>query len=472
MNALTANLFLQMRRGQVALYLLTALVALTLLVVMNARIFLAVRSRNRVENAGDAAALAAARAQGEALNAMGRLNLEHIVAAAAGDAARCEELVLRARRESLLGPVRAIRAASEAAKLNGLSENPDFTACVREHAETVRTLYAHQLDADGEPYPEPYPGAWEEYAAALEESAADGLAAGPDNTEYFGALGGHVLLDPNFYYAVAGETWCWFNSHAKGLLESYRDYRSWPPLPKAKRDGFNGSEFFPLHLKPWKGALTNLISRAEIFELAEEFLGRRPEPPPLFVEDLLGDEEQVWFLFDEELWRHWVEISPKAEEDHFPFPVVAEAKEEYDVRGAAVVTRCAADGFSWSAAAKPFGCLRTRDGGAEVVTARARLALPVFDAVRLVPLDAVGGGGLGSADYAWANHVRRHLYHYVDGGPDMRNCFYCQQLLRWENELFRLKGINWLKFHAGDCNRPVRGGGGGGGRGGGTAHGH
>ena len=50
-----------MRRGQVAIYLLMVLVALFLVALLNVDVFDVVRGKNRVQNGGDAAALAAAR---------------------------------------------------------------------------------------------------------------------------------------------------------------------------------------------------------------------------------------------------------------------------------------------------------------------------------------------------------------------------------------------------------------------------
>ena len=47
------------RNGQIALFLLFVLVVIVLLTLLNVDTFLSVRAKNRVQNAGDAAALAA-----------------------------------------------------------------------------------------------------------------------------------------------------------------------------------------------------------------------------------------------------------------------------------------------------------------------------------------------------------------------------------------------------------------------------
>ena len=140
-----------MRRGQVAIYLLLVLVALFLLALLNVDVFDVVRGKNRVQNGGDAAALAAARKQGRLLNEIGKLNIAHLVAAAQNDARTCEELTMEQRRLALLGPVEALRLANHAAKKNGMEVRDEFAAILREHAlERVQTIHLEilpQVDA-------------------------------------------------------------------------------------------------------------------------------------------------------------------------------------------------------------------------------------------------------------------------------------------------------------------------------------
>ena len=170
-----------MRRGQVAIYLLMVLVALFLVALLNVDVFDVVRGKNRVQNGGDAAALAAARKQGRLLNEIGKLNIAHLVAAAQDDAAACEELAMVQRRLALLGPVEALRLANHAAKKNGMEVRDEFAAILREHVKDIRLVYSGGTNEEGEPYPEPYPGAWTEYATAIEDVISEGLACGVDN---------------------------------------------------------------------------------------------------------------------------------------------------------------------------------------------------------------------------------------------------------------------------------------------------
>ena len=66
------------RRGQIVLVLVFMMLGLLLLMLVNADVFMAIRGKGRLQNAGDAAALAAARWQGITLNAVGALNLAQI----------------------------------------------------------------------------------------------------------------------------------------------------------------------------------------------------------------------------------------------------------------------------------------------------------------------------------------------------------------------------------------------------------
>jgi hypothetical protein len=154
-------------------------------------------------------------------------------------------------------------------------------------------------------------------------------------------------------------------------------------------------------------------------------------------------------------------------------------KPEYNVRGCAALCRVANpfDDFAndraeetvrWVAAAKPFGMVEDLEGERAPVTALNRLVTPAFTDVRLVPIDAVGGTDLSTADGAWMDHVRRHLPQYFESGPRANGCYYCRQLVLWERMDFRSSGKNWLNLNSGTCVRPA----GGGDHHGGTPHGH
>ena len=475
-----------MRRGQVAIYLLMVLVGIFLIALLNVDTFVVVRGKNRVQNAGDAATLAAAAKQGRLLNELGRLNLEHIRAAVKNDKAECEEIVMRQRRLALLGPVEGLRLANEAAKKNGMEVRDEFAQILREHVQTIRLVYMGGTNGEGEPYPEPYPGAWIEYSGAIESVINEGLACGPDNVEFYGAEGGHMLLNRNFYYAISGRNWCWFHFNAEGLLKSYQGWHDWAPLPTREESSMENSEIFNLHVRAWKGAVTDLLTVPELQHLCKTYGDGEIPQEELAKSYVLTNRDQVWFLYEGDSrgngrWGAWFNgLTLAGDDEGYEFPIVGEIKPEYNVRGCAAVCRCVMDvsavatetdsRINWSAGAKPFGTVENFEGETDVVTALNGFVAPCFTTVRLVPLDSVGGQDLATADYDWVTHVRKHLGGYLDKGLCALHgeCFYCQQLNTWENENFRKTGITWLKNNAGTC---VRGTGGPGGHGG-TSHGH
>ena len=470
------------RRGQVAIYLIMVLLVAMILALLNVDAFTAVRAKRRLQNGGDAAALAAARVQGELIDRIGHLNLEHVFALIDGDAERAEAIVLEQRRLALLGPLRAVTAASDAAEANGLPKRASFSAILLAHAQEVRSIYAGGGGA-GEPYPEPYEDAWKEYADLLTQVAAPGLAAGPDNIEFHDMAGGHLLLDRDFYHAVAGRDWCWFHFNCPGLLSTYHSWRDWGPLPMRGREGaLDNSEVFSLHLETLQCALTNILDVAEIVYCLDRHHGVKVKPEQVTAGiSLVGDPEQVWFMFEQRAWGKWFEGRRLVgEEEGEEFPVVGEVKDEYNVRGCAAVCRCENDvasvatdtaaGFTWSAAAKPFGFLVEDVTGRHCpVTDVYRFVVPAMSDVRLVPVDSVGGSQLCTADFGWIVHVREHLPIYMERGATSPGCWWCAQLATWELDSFREAGAEWLKNNSETCVRQT---GGGTGRGGGTSRGH
>ena len=169
------------------------------------------------------------------------------------------------------GPLIALMAAQQAAKQNHAYNNESFTQLLREHAHEVRTVYPRLTGENGDMlFPEPYENAWSEYAAMLDAIAEQGLAAGPDNAQFFldPAAGTHYLLMPDFYDAVAGRVWCWFFRDAPGLLEGYREFFPcwWPPLPGLMERDYINSEIFSLHLSRWETRFSTALDTANDHE--------------------------------------------------------------------------------------------------------------------------------------------------------------------------------------------------------------
>ena len=454
------------RSGQVALYLVAVLVAIAVLVFMNVDIFLAIRAKNHATNAGDAAALAVAKYQGELLNAVGADNLAHLEAALDNDWRTCEEIMERQRRRIFLEPLEGIRiggAAAEAALSGSETGGGDFTECfttagmrkiLERHIFDVRGVFA----ADTELYPEPWQGAWEEYAVRMELAIGGDVIAGPENAEFANAYSCVPLLDQDFYNAVAGEQWCWFKWNGEWILE--RDSHNMPRPVYAADRRHDNSEIYSLHLQvktlpeELDAEWTNVIMRLTGCDESR-----------IAASVLLTNGTQRLAFYDSR-WNGWRASGFSLDEG---FPLVGEVKPEYDVYGCAALCRVIRSDYAWTAAAKPFGTEVNLEDERDVVTCLKRLVTPVFTEVRLVPVDSVGGRDLHTADSDWMTHIRDHLPGYFLNGPSHLNgCWYCQQLCKWEKASFRERGRRWLRFNSGNCTRPR----GGGGEHGGTAHAH
>lgn len=459
------------RSGQVALYLVMTLVAVTFLVLMNAGAYLSVRAKNRAMNAGDAAALAVARYQGVLLNRIGAKNIEHLIAAIENREEDCRGIPEAQARMCLLDPLEGVAIGNAAARENGAENDTCMKGILSRHALDVSTEYV----SNPELYPEAWDGAWAEYAAEIGRVIGDGIAAGPDNIDYVNAATGHHLLDRMFYNAVSGRNWCWFHFNAPGLLDSYGSFRDWAPLPWAsdelRRRRSVNSEIYSLNLDRRVGSAVDLLG----VEIIKKLTGKSDED--IEKSYMITNRTEVWYFYDSSRWRNWWEMDP---DGRWRFPAVGKVKDEYDVRGCAAVCRVVmgfqrlieddvAGDVVWTAAAKPFGCVEGLDGELAPVTAFKNFVTPAFTDVRLVPVDSVGGRDLSTADPVWSEHVRSHLPEYLVSGPRAGGgCLYCFALREWERESLRSQARRWLEFNSGSCVRTS----GPGGEWGGTPHGH
>jgi hypothetical protein len=191
------------------------------------------------------------------------------------------------------------------------------------------------------------------------------------------------------------------------------------------------------------------------------------------------DTVSTWYCYGSGAWADWTVMNTEGED---PFPATGTVKPRYNYTGADAVTRIEAtavritpghrgaeisDTITWTAAAKPFGYLNEVDrpnscGG---------LVLPAFREVALIPVDASSAPSGGGYNLAWREHIDQHLPVYKHDGPSESSCYYCRQLLTWENEAFRQAGVLWLSSNSYQCVA-TGGGGPGGHRGGGTRRGH
>ena len=469
------------KSGQAIIFILLALVTLIFLLLYNIDLHQIVRRKNQTTSAGDAAVLAAARWQGASINLVGELNLMHIMALAEQNQDAVNAITNMQKRLCFSGPMTALFASQIAAKNNHMYVDEDMTALIEEHADTVRNVYPMLFNGSMY-FPEPWPGAWDDYADMLEQIAADGIAAGPDNANLYGVpSGGHLLLNKGFYDAIDGRNWCWFYFNANSLLMSYNSYHDWPPLPEAEIKPHNDCEFYSLGLSPYTTRM-ELLFDADALQIFFRDAGFNDIPYEWLTSTNVMESIETWHVYDSGIWDEWLMIQSS---DNDFFPITGPVREQYNYAGADAVVRVSAgvnritpgvggeqrkDHVIWTAAAKPFGYLEV-DGTEVVPTAAANFVLPAFRNVRLIPIDSASGSGNGSSDVEWVRHIRDHVYTYVDVGPKRSQCRYCNNLVTWENKSFRQTGIDWLAIYCNSCYKP-KGSGGGGGGGGGSRRGH
>ena len=491
------------KAGQVALFLVFVVVGIFTLVILNVDVWAAITGKNRTQNAGDAAALAAARVQGTALNELGKLNLEHVMLCLSYDFDRMQYLdkaqhvINRQMGIIWTRPLEGFRAAQDAARKNGMQPDDEFASILADRAAYLAAV-ADSTDAYRN-----NPFFWA-YVGELSQLSFQGVYAAPDNAEFIDPTLSHMLLDQEFYRAVNGKDWCWFHFNAMSLLSGYNSYSDWGALPENYTILPDECEINKLNVRMAARDILSLL-RAEgeigyraaadrLVELLHENGYTQtwgdpawPITTDLVMSNSLIRSELPWCLYKDR-WGPWTEIDPYGEDR---FPAVGRVKEEFNVSGCGAAYRVRAPvtnitlnttkDMEWIAAAKPFGYVGD-DGDREVVTKYGMLVVPQsFKRARLIPSDAIPGGVFGMSSPEWVRHIiggrdasgnlhPSHLSIYYDRGPDAlpHNCGYCRALKQWEVAAFRQEGILWLKLYSGTCRRPT----GHGGHRGGTHHGH
>jgi len=434
--------------GQVMIFVLMALLLLSVVIVWNFDLHNVVHLKMRAQNAADASALAAARWQGITLNLIGDLNIMQALSLSAGDAETARQIADTQARLCYAGPLVGLMAAQQAAKNNGIYANSSFTERLAAHAGAVLSDY-------GQVFAEPYEDCWQEYASTLRTIANSGIAAAPDNAAlYTDYSGEHLLLDMNFYDAVAGREWCWFYWNAFTLLQTYADYQSWPPLPpQIQETRPDNSEVFSLGLATAEFIPGGLSTIPVMNQLrSERNLSQET------ISNFVAVVTSTWYIYEQSKWTDWSTMKDSS------FPVYPEKnlKPQYDYLGADAVTRIEADAerlmpgatdkrIFCTAAAKPFGSLTGSES--QVTPNYYSIVLPSFSDVRLIPVDAASGGNAGAYDLAWRDHIEFHLPSYMTNGLNGidLSCWYCQQLAAWEDAAFRQKALDWLDESENPC---------------------
>lgn len=469
---------LHRKSGQTLIFmaLVVVMVAFAALFYFDVHKILHVKGVSR--NAGDAAALAGARWQAISLNMVGSLNVAGAMAitddlsAGRADSPEAELIADLQRRIAFSGPMFGFVASQQAAKNNGLFNQEEFARDLRSHAHLVRNeyhlLYSQPFTPSGT-----FGTAWEEVAGMLDLMADHGVAVHAP-WQYYRNYShmDHLLLDPAFYDAIAGRSWCWFFYNAFDELQNYNHWTDWDDLPLIVEQQPVNAEIYSLQLRrvrvrdripvlpsgdDWQSTLENLRDALENFEARDEAA--------------YGDFDADWAFYNDR-WGSWSANIP----DNFPWD--GEIRSQYDYAGAdaAVAVRATtdrhtdfqgADTVNWSAGAKPFGSL---EGNARPNT--YGLVLPAYTDVRLVPIDATMTGGGGQLRPGWLEFIMVYLPMYIEYGPGVlpNGNWYANQLRAWEIGEFRRAGVDWLLENSDSCHIPPPGGGGGGD--GGTYRGH
>lgn len=449
---------LKARTGQAIVLLLTLLIAMAMLSfwILDIRTF--IMQRLMTQDAGDAAALAAARWQAAGLNLCGELNLiqAYMLADDKENIYAAQNLHELRARIQLTTPILAAHAAQLVAEKNGLPEIPEGTEYVRNFRDT--TL----LEGF-------YEGAEDDLRDMLIILASEPIRAVPMTGVFEEAEFHNYLIDESFYDAILSQNWCFF--YKNPFLSRFSHRRDFGPLPKMRM-----APFFDLHLSSMQSSLEDLVI---INTLSNQLvsIGHPELPSPrndledsqakkeryaesIYVENV-GSLPIEWTTYDMKYWGPWTSMHPGE------LPIQGRLIEAYDYDGANIALSVQLENTSWTAAAKPFGKV------GEDNPTLYDLTLGGFDSVRLVPVDATDIGTSGF-NFTWLNHIRHHVVRYMDNGKKEleSGCSYCSALKKWEDPAFRQSILSWLAEYGDDFCRPCCNGGSPGGDDGGTRYGH
>lgn len=480
------------RSGQIALVLLFLVVGIVFLFLLEVDIFSAARGKTRLQNAGDAAALAAARWQGISLNLIGELNLIHLAAACEEKPEAVAGICALQERLALAGPCMALLAANETARAN-LEDITPVDSLAYDDMHAMRRIVEMTASAAVGRTSPTWPNKGADYADMLRAAVADGCWAGCDNAEILPAVtvaGSHPLYSRAFYDAAASKNWpriCMtvFGGHHGKAVSTLLNWPGWGSIPPAtySNDVVN-AEFFGLGVQPAYFAPDAANDRLETLVDAAQELGLDAAVVNSANAERLDVLHDLfpWYFYAcngaGDAWRTWHELDRGGAAR---FPLRSDVKSEYNVKGATSACRVVGElapvsattvtnVFAWTACAKPFGSFR----GRRVIdlfstwngSFNDALVLPSFSFVRLIPLGGVGENTLGTADETWLRHAREHVPNEIR----VPGCRYCDILVKWDDPAFTRAGGQYLQDHAHDevCQPPAAGGH----EGGGTRHAH
>lgn len=474
-NSLTRSPFnsLASKSGQVALVLVFVVVGLVFLFAMVADSFLGAKGKMRLENAGDAAALAAARWQGITLNTIGSLNMVHIAALCEGQTNVVDGIVALQERMAIVGPMMAMAAANAVARRNIEALHP-MPADSRAYEEMAKMRSV--VEGIAATVPEASTKHWEtkgaDYAQMLRTAVSDGAWAGCENATILPIAASaefesqtqdgsmeRAMLDRQLYTALAGDDSCgrFFCMHVFGgnhatAQSKLASWSGWGAPEITWHNDFDNAQFYGVGVQRVRMTLLDLLGDDAANIIVDE--ARRLNIAGITAATLedsgaITNAVQEWYCYDEEMWREWWELDRNGAAR---FPLARDVKKEYNVKGATAACRVVGEltpitavsttnVFAWTCAAKPFGSM---DGHSvlEVGDGEGKLVLPWFTMVRLIPLGGAGEATLGTADQDWVKHCREHVPNlaFVSG------CKYCALLMAFTRER-AAAAAEWLRNH-------------------------
>ena len=339
------------KSGQAIIFLMVVLVIGILAVVWSYDLHRVVNAKLRMRNAGDAAALAAARWQGHTLNMIGDLNLIQAAliteamqdpSGAGGTDPMLHEL--RSRLE-VLGPLAAFAVAQQAAFNNGAIPDPALSSNLLEMAESFRDDPSwHRFD-----------GAYEDYADLLEDIAVRGAAVSAYQVTF--RPRNHPLVQEEFYWAVAQGMqgmWCPMKNYDYHL-EHYENFESWPDLNDEFSYGFildlKLDEFYSIDASGYAIPPDSSVygDAADLAEDATDYFVEYPFAMDIVGRAFFGDSEALWHVYD----STWDDPWPRAAEyedvtglrrgQWKPLALRGNVKDEYNYLGAVAGVAMAAD---------------------------------------------------------------------------------------------------------------------------------
>jgi len=467
------------RAGQAMLFLIMVLLIGTFVVVWNFDLHRAVILKMKVQDAGDAAALAAARWQGIQLNTLGELNLiqaalltEYVDWNIAPEVVALELEAIRDLRTRVQwsGSVVAFAAAQQAALNNGIYANPGY-----------QRMFNEWYDEHGQYIDNPeWLLEFVEFFMSVIDNGVAAVAIRPYSTDY------HPLSDRDLYEAIRlayyENNWCLFmrDSEFMEYLESYSGPQStWPELPW----GWGNPLLpFPYVQERWGSIggtnIANFVDYPGKEGDLEVWVDQLAGMNAMFGEININAIKDIRSIYDDwdrrlayvswatygDTWtRSWQEYLDEAElSPHYRGGV----RDPYDYLAGQSIFRMEAafvsqfgkgnamrdrsQSMEWSSAAKVFGEV---DGN---VPSYFGLILPAFDQVRLVPVppSAEPIYPKGIAPYKGSTGYLEEGLNALDPDGDGEaevGGWHGQMLIYFDDPEFRERGLEWLAEHGDEC---------------------